>query len=120
MVVMCTIANENPESVPEAIRENVGAFNKGLKKALNTANPHADFEWKSALAAFSKASVKLAQGDAAELAAAVGKDSTIDKIIVSTHKPEPVVEAVPEKVEEPVQQAAEEPVEEVKAEPAAQ
>jgi predicted XRE-type DNA-binding protein len=83
MVVMCTIANENPESVPEGLRDNVNAFNNDLKKALNTVEPHADFEWKSALAAFSKASLKLAEGGAADLAAAVGKNSSIDNVIVS-------------------------------------
>lgn len=121
MVVMCTIANENPESVPEGLREGVDAFNSELKNALNTVNPHADFEWKSALASFSEASLKLAQGGAADLAAAVGKDSSIDKVIVSQHVvPAPAtVEQVPAEVEAPAVQE-EAPVEEAKEEAVAE
>lgn len=104
MVVLSTIANENSESIPEGLRAGVDAFNVELKKALNTANPHADFEWKSALASFSNTVMEIQSG-AAAIGTAMGESSTIDEVIVSQHKPVPAaVEQVPAEVEAPVQQ----------------
>lgn len=85
MVVLCTISNESPDSVPENLRDRVQAYNKELKKALNTNEIHADFEWKKALASFSKASLAVAQ-DGKDLAAATGNNSTIANVIVSVNK----------------------------------
>ena len=88
MVVLSTISNESPDSVPENLRDRVNSYNKELQKALNTS--HADFEWRSALASLSKASLAAAQ-DGKDVAAVMGGDSPIEDVIVSQHKPEPVV-----------------------------
>jgi hypothetical protein len=95
MVVLSTIHNESPDSVPENLRDRVAKYSNELKKALNQNESHADFEWKKALASFSKASLAVAQ-DGKDLAAATGNNSPIANVIVSDHKqeePEPVEEA---------------------------
>lgn len=104
MLTMCTIAEENADAVPENLRGNVAHYNKALKAVLNTANPHADYNWKASRDQFTKSWTKLVN-DAdvvSGLNAAFADDSSLDKVIVCTHK----VEAAPVEEPEPV---AEEP-----------